>query len=137
MKKKFTRSFDSLDRLYEFTEQFFDREAIDSSVRFPVNFSIEELFTNMVKYNKDDSHEILLRLKRRKTCIEVSLTDFESQPFDVTKARPADTSSPLEERKPGGLGLHLIRNMVDTIDYRYEKGCSKITFTKLLGQSNV
>ena len=137
MKKKFSRTLDSLEPVFRFATQFFDREAVDTSLHFPINFSIEELFTNMVKYNKDESHEILLRLKRRKTCIEVSLTDFESQPFDVTKARPADTSSPLEERKPGGLGLHLIRNMVDTIDYRYEKGCSKITFTKLLGQSNV
>ena len=52
-------------------------------------------------------------------------------------APPADTTSTLAERKPGGLGLHLIRKMVDSIDYHYENGCSKITFTKLLGQGHV
>ena len=137
MKQKFKRSLESLDLVFQFTERFFNREKVSASAQFPVNFSIEELFTNMVKYNKDNPREILLNVKRKKDRIEVSLTDFESQPFDVTSAPPADTTSTLAERKPGGLGLHLIRKRVDSIDYHYENGCSKITFTKLLGQGHV
>ena len=137
MKQKFKRSLESLDLVFQFTERFFNQEKVSASAQFPVNFSIEELFTNMVKYNKDNPKEILLKVKRKKDRIEVSLTDFESQPFDVTSAPPADTTSTLAERKPGGLGLHLIRKMVDSIDYHYENGCSKITFTKLLGQGHV
>jgi serine/threonine-protein kinase RsbW len=137
MEMKFPRSFDSLEKVHEFTEQFFNREAIDLPLQFPVNFSIEELFTNMVKYNEKDTKEILLKLKRKKNFIEVILIAHESQPFDLTKAAPADTTSPLESREPGGLGLHLIRKMVDTIDYRYADGISRVTFTKLLGNRDV
>jgi len=138
LKKKFKRSLDSLEQVFQFTERFFSREEVEASAHFPVNFSIEELFTNMVKYNKDNPNKILLRMKlKKKRMIEVSLSDFELQPFDVTTAAPADTTSTLAERIPGGLGLHLIRKMVDTLDYHYENGCSTITFTKLLGQGNV
>ena len=69
--------------------------------------------------------------------VAVDPQPVESQPFDVTTVAPADTTSALKEREPGGLGLHLIRKMVDTLDYRYENGCSTIKFTKLLGQGNV
>jgi anti-sigma regulatory factor (Ser/Thr protein kinase) len=137
MKKNFERSLDSLGKVFQFTERFLDQEAIDDSLRFPINFSIEELFTNMVKYNSEGPDRILLKLKRKLDRIEVSLVDSESEPFDITRANPADTTSPLEKREPGGLGLHLIRKMVDRIDYKYADGCSKITFTKLLGLSDV
>jgi anti-sigma regulatory factor (Ser/Thr protein kinase) len=41
-----------------------------------------------------------------------------------------DTGASLRERKPGGLGLHLIQHMVDTLEYDYRDGRSKIRFSK-------
>jgi serine/threonine-protein kinase RsbW len=132
MNKKFKRTFDSLKNIFEFTESFFSIEGIDGKHRFAVNFAVEELFTNMVKYNPGNPNEILLSIDHVDGELVVSLTDFDVDRFDVTEDRKVDVDSPLEERKIGGLGLHLIPKMIDSIDYDYADRQSKVTFTKQL-----
>jgi len=130
MQKKLNRSYDSLEEMYETTERFFLRENVEPSIRFPVHFVMEELFTNMVKYQPDNSNEILLAVETAGDGVSVSLTDYDVDAFDVTIDRDVDTDAPLAERTPGGLGLHLIHKMVDTLEYDYADRSSTITFTK-------
>ncbi len=137
MKKKFDRSLDSLQQIFEFTERFFTREGIDASVRFPVDLAVEELFTNMVKYNADAQDEIQISLDRKDDSVIVSLIDFDSEPFDVSRPYPVDVEAPLDERKPGRLGLYLVHHMVDTVDYDYDGRRSTVTFKAKLGGVDV
>ena len=137
MQKKFTRSYDSLEEIFEFTERFFETETINESVRFPVHFVMEELFTNMVKYNPGNSNDIQLGVDKINSCVKISLTDYDVDPFDVTEERDVDIESPLTERKVGGLGLHLIKKMVDSLENDYSDRQSKITFTKGIEQTDV
>ncbi|MCZ6642514.1 MAG: ATP-binding protein [Gammaproteobacteria bacterium] len=130
MKRKFSRSYESLEEIFEFTEDIFVAEQVEESVRFPVHFVMEELFTNMVKYNPDNSNDVLLDVAAEHARVTVSLTDFDVDDFDVTADRVTDTASALEERPVGGLGLHLIKKMVDTLEYDYTDRQCKITFTK-------
>jgi serine/threonine-protein kinase RsbW len=135
--KKFIRSYDSLEEIFEFTERFFETETINESVRFAVHFVMEELFTNMVKYNPGNSNDILLGVDKTNNSVKISLTDYDVDPFDVTEERDVDIESPLTERKVGGLGLHLIKIMVDSMEYHYSDRQSKITFTKGIEQTDV
>jgi sigma-B regulation protein RsbU (phosphoserine phosphatase) len=57
--------------------------------------------------------------------------------FDVTQKREVDIDAPLEERKPGGLGVHLVQNLVDSLDYEYQDGRGEVIFTKGSGKENV
>ncbi len=84
----------------------------------------------MVKYNPGNSRDILLHVSRINAGITVSMTDYDVDAFDVTAARCVDTEAPLTKRKVGGLGLHLIRKMVNTLEYNYADRQSTITFTK-------
>jgi len=65
------------------------------------------------------------------------LTDYDVEQFDVTRAPDAEIDLPIEQRKPGGLGLHLIRRMVDSMNYEYsrERRQSRTTFRKTLDGS--
>lgn len=130
MQKKLNRSYDSLEEMYEFTEHFLQVEDVAPSIRFPVHFVMEELFTNMVKYQPENANDILLAVQAADGAVTVSLTDYDVDDFDVTIDRNIDTGAPLEERTPGGLGLHLIHKMVDTLDYDYTGRQSTVTFTK-------
>jgi len=130
MHKKFARSYESLAEIFAFTEAYFEAEDVADAVRYPVHFAVEELFTNMVKYNPGNDNEILLDVDLDNDAVRVTLTDYDVDAFDVTKKRTVDTRSPVEKRSVGGLGLHLIRHMVDTLDYHYANRQSRITFTK-------
>jgi anti-sigma regulatory factor (Ser/Thr protein kinase) len=133
MERWFDRSFDSLDQIFAFTERFFARECIDPKYLFTVNLAVEELFTNMVKYNAAGGGQIALHMQRLEDAVRVRLSDPESPPFDVTAPRPVDPDEPLEFRESGGLGLFLVHKVVDSLDYTYRDGTSTITFTRKLG----
>lgn len=130
MEKEITRRIDSLKDIYDFIEDFFESNGIAEQVRYPVHFTVEELFTNMVKYNPGNLNTIVLDIDAVGDGVRVTIIDYDVDKFDVTKKRDVDVDSPLEDRKVGGLGLHLVRHMVDTLDYHYEDRQSRITFTK-------
>ncbi len=133
MRKTFPRSFDALGDIYEFTEQVMADADIDDAVRYPVHLAMEELFTNMVKYGPDNPNDVLLDVAARDGGVTVTLTDFDVDEFDVTAEREVDTSMPLDGRVPGGLGLHLVQLMVDSLEYEYHERQSTVRFTKESG----
>jgi len=132
MEKTFARSIDSLDAIFAFIEQFFAGEAIDPALRPVINLTVEELFVNMVNYNEGGNTEIRLRMERSDGELVATLTDFDVERFDPTERPDVDITKPIEERMPGGLGIHLVRKMVDSLDYDYTDRQSTITIRKTL-----
>ena len=131
-RREFPRSLAAVSDLLDWSERFFEAARIPTDHRFGVQLGLEELFTNLVKYGAG-SHPIEIELDRRDSVLLASLTDQDVEPFDPTAAPDADTTLPLDSRKPGGLGLHLVRRVVDRVDYTYENRCSRTTLVKRLG----
>ena len=130
MQKSFDRSLDSIADVYEFTESVLVSGDIGEALRFPVHLAMEELFVNMVRYYPDNDNEIQLDVDASDGKVTVTMTDFNVDPFDVTQSRDVNVDAPLDERTPGGLGLHLIQTMVDNLQYDWEDRRSTIRFTK-------
>ncbi len=128
MRLELERSLSELRRIVESTAEFFASHGIDASLRNVVDLATEELFVNMVLYNRETTADILLEMREMDGGVEVSLTDFDVERFDPTLLRPVDVNSPVEERTEGGLGLYLVLKMVDAINYQYRDRQSKITF---------
>ena len=128
--RSFTRSIDSVADIYRYTEAIMTKAGIHESVRFPVHLAMEELFVNLVTYNPGARRDILIDVEVVNGGISVTITDHDAAEFDVTRERPVDTGASLQKREPGGLGLHLIQHMVDTLEYDYREGRSKIRFSK-------
>jgi anti-sigma regulatory factor (Ser/Thr protein kinase) len=126
--RSFKRRIDSLDAIFAFTAQTMGPE-----LRRTVDFVLEELFTNVVKYGRRSDLPLRIDIGRIAGGVEVTLTDTDAEPFDVTRAPDADINLPIEQREPGGLGIHLVRKMVDSIEYRYsaDERTSRITFRKV------
>ena len=132
--RAFGRSFESIGAIFEFTSEFFARNAVDPRLLGTVDLALEELFTNMVKYSPEAVADVRIDLATVPGGVDVTITDHGVEPFDLTRAREADTNLPIEQRRPGGLGLHLIRRLVDHLGYDYSKQDreSRITFRKTL-----
>lgn len=117
--RSFRRSFDSLAAIFAFTSDFFAAHGVDPALLPTVDLTLEELFTNAVKYSPAGDAFVRVEMATTPGGVEVTLTDYDVEPFDVTQAPDANINLPIEERRPGGLGLHLIRRLVDSLQYEY------------------
>ncbi|HMB59076.1 MAG TPA: ATP-binding protein, partial [Xanthomonadales bacterium] len=75
MKVELRRSFDEIARVVGVTEAYFLSAGVDPNLRTAVDLCIEELFVNMVSYNRETDSNIDLEMNVIEGGIEVSLTD--------------------------------------------------------------
>ena len=132
VERSFPRTAACLPDIFAFMNTFFDGAGVGEPARFPAQFAVEELFTNLVKYSRGGTKDISIELARDDGKLIVSLTDFDVEPFDIRDMPDAKIDLELKDRKPGGLGIHLVKRLVDQIDYRYADGRSTTTFFKTL-----
>ena len=128
MERRFRRTVDALEEVFDFVSGFAAGYRLREDVVFQIKLAIEEVFVNMVRHNVG-SNDILVSLIREGNKLIVSLTDFDVEAFDITKADKYDTRQPLDRRPVGRLGIHLVRNMVDRQ--------STIVLIKDLGKTDV
>ena len=88
---------------------------------------IEEVLSNVVRHGYPDGgqHEISVSVSRRDEGIEIRVRD-DGVEFDPSAAAPVDLDQPLGERRVGGLGIHLVRQFVDSLEYRRADGCNDL-----------
>ena len=128
----FARSFGALEDVYAFVEPLLAAHHVGRAATFAIVMSIEELFTNMVKYNPAGRGPIRLQVHGSADAVTCQLSDPDSECFDMTRLPDVDIHQPVEQRQPGGLGIHLIRRLVDSIDYDYAGRCSRVRFVRKL-----
>ena len=130
----FMRDLDSLEKIFAFAAA-----EVDEELRPAVELALEELFTNIVRHGRQGEAPVRIDIGPIAGGVEVSLVESEADPFDPTRAPEVDTSLPLERRRPGGLGIHLVRKVVDSIEYRYapESRTGRTTFRKTKGKADV
>jgi len=137
MRKRFKRDLQSLNYIFAFIQNFIMENKLDEEMSYTINLAIEELFTNMVKYNADNPNHILIDIVKEDDKVIITLTEFDSEPFYIEKVRTYNNKQPLKERPVGGLGIHLIKKMIDHIDYEYKDRKSTITLVKRLRKAYV
>jgi anti-sigma regulatory factor (Ser/Thr protein kinase) len=116
----FARRIDVLDAVVAFTEDALAGSSLDEAARHTVHFAIEEIFSNMVKYAATGAPRITIEIDPVDGAATVTLIDSDVDFFDPTTAPDADASLPIAEREPGGLGLHLLRRLVESLSYDYD-----------------
>ncbi len=132
MHRSFQRDFDALADVFSFLDGFARETPMTAADRFAVNMAVEELFTNMVKYNSGGSGNIGIELRSEGGSVQVTLVDPDSDPFDVTADQGVDEAAELGERAIGGLGLHLVQRMMDEIHYDHQQRRTEIRLVKHL-----
>ena len=91
---------------------------------------LEELLTNVIAYgyDDDDQHEINVNLKIENDTL-TAVFDDDGRPFDPHEAAKPVMDGPLESRSVGGLGIHLILTIMDTVDYERVGDRNRTTMT--------
>lgn len=117
--RRFERRIESLAEMVAFSAATLADREVDTEQRMAIDFAIEELFTNMLKYSLAGTNPVEIAFECDAGGVAVTLVDTGVEPFDITAAPDADVDLPLAQRRPGGLGLHLVRRLVDELSYEY------------------
>lgn len=122
-----------LATIAERVDEFCGQREIPMAVAYQVNLSLDELLTNTISYGYDDeaAHQIRIDLQLDGDRLLIRIED-DARQFDLTDSDPvrADTSSSLEERTPGGLGIFLVHQMMDSVSYRRENNRNVVLLGK-------
>lgn len=115
-------------------ESFAHDQGIDPATAKSFKVVFDELLNNIISYGyKDDRrHEIEVQITLSQRQLRVRITD-DGIPFNPLEIDPPNVTAPLRDRKVGGLGIHLIRNMMDEFSYERHANSNVVTFAKLLG----
>jgi len=127
MRRKFPKETKVLSEVHQFVEEFLGTIEAGDKAGYTLNLALEEILTNMIKYHPESREEVEIGLGTEDEYIVANLTDFGVDSFDITTSKEVDIDAPAESRVPGGLGLHLIKQMTDDLGYRFENGNSTVT----------
>jgi sigma-B regulation protein RsbU (phosphoserine phosphatase) len=135
---RFTNARSELARLAQGVTAFAEQHRLPSSLRTALNVVLEEVLTNVTSYGYDDTdvHEIILRLSCTGEEVRAEVED-DGRPFNPLAVAIPDTSKPLAERPVGGLGIHLVRQLMDSVEYCRQQGKNVLVMTKRIPTSRL
>ena len=120
---------DQLEQIPAAVEEFAERDNWPPDLVFKLNLVLEELGVNIVNYS-GATGEIEISLASDAETVTIEITD-NGRPFNpLDELETPDISAPLDERPIGGLGVHLVRTMMDELSYSREDGKNRLAMTK-------
>lgn len=122
----------SLAEVATAVEQFCEAQDLPPRQSYALSLAFEELLTNVVNHGyagRDPAGEqMTVELRREGERLLARIEDGGSA-FDPTQAPEIDTGQDIDERRIGGLGVHLVRTLVDELAYRRQDGRNILTFS--------
>jgi len=120
-----------LPGLQEFLRAWWASSGFAEEARFAFELALEELFVNAVTHGSASRVIVALERAPGQPAARMTFSD-DSPPFDPLSLPAPDLDAPLEKRTVGGLGLHLIRTMMDEVHYCRDGDLNRLTISKAL-----
>jgi len=118
-------------RFSSFIKEITERIGIEKSLARQLRLAVEEAVVNVIDYAypADTEGDILVKIMSDGTALRFQIIDS-GVPFDPTAKEKADTTLSVEDRSIGGLGILLVRELMDTINYERSEGKNILTLIK-------
>ena len=122
-----------LDTLSKHVQKFGSSIGLSKKFLFEINLALDELFTNIISYGyqDDQDHLIEITITPLNNTLELRIED-DGVPFNLIDVADPDLPCDIESCKIGGLGIHLIKNLMDEVCYKRAEGKNRLTLKKEL-----
>lgn len=119
------------ERIHRVISRFCELHGVPPRAIFALNLVADELLTNTIRHGFDTpgGHTLQLAIFLKGGMLTLVLVD-DGRPFDPSSMPPPDTTECIGERPLGGLGVHLVRRLMNSINYRREGDKNILTLTK-------
>ncbi len=132
MKKELviTNEVSEIAKIVPFIEELAEQFSLPTELIFNLNLVLEEALTNVILYAySEKGQDIYLSVEKKDNILIFTLTD-KGEEFDPTKTEDPDVTLEAEERPIGGLGIFLIKNIMDEVEYQRIEGQNVFTLKK-------
>ena len=128
-----TNEPDDRKRLHSALEEFAAEHSISAKALRAADLALEEYLTNVFTHGFEQrgAHAAVIRMAVDAPWLKIEVED-EGKPFNPLEHPKVDTTKPLAEKEIGGLGIHLMRQFMDDLDYRRSGRTNLLTMRKRL-----
>jgi len=131
--REFAAQIENLPHIYDFLDAELVKRELHDSLGFDFKVAVEELFTNICKYSLIDqpSGAVSIHITVDTETVQVEMSDG-GHPFNPWENGDPDLGGPPEEREIGGLGIFLVKQLMDRVSYRRDNNRNVSTICKNL-----
>jgi sigma-B regulation protein RsbU (phosphoserine phosphatase) len=122
-----------IEKVIQRFNAFSDEQGLDVKIRREIKMVFDEMLNNIISYafRQDKEHEIEIKIELTTNRLTMIISD-DGVPFNPFGIKAPDIDLPLDQRKIGGLGLHLVRNVMDEVSYQRKIEKNVVTLTKFI-----
>ena len=126
-----SNELDKIRTVQDFVEAFCVSHNLALDLVNNINLCLEEVLVNVINYGYDDGdvHQIDIDLALSDCQLEISIKD-DGKPFDPLQRPDPDLEQPLEDRPIGGLGIFLLKKLMDGLEYDRREGKNILVMKK-------
>ena len=133
-----TNDIQQVPQLADFVDMVCEEVGMDMAVAIQMNLAMEEAVVNVMSYAypADTVGDVTIEAVTIADQLQFTITDC-GTPFDPTAKEDVDTTLSAEERPIGGWGIHLVRQLMDSITYERIDGKNVLTLRKKFDKPSV
>lgn len=120
---------DNLDIVIDFVNEDLEQHNCESNFQSEIDIAVEEIFMNIARYAyKPENGNVAILISAK----EEFVIEFEDtgKPYNPLLRSDPDLNIPISERKPGGLGIFLVKQLMDKVSYARVDNKNVLTMTK-------
>ena len=122
-----------IERLSKAVAEFGKKNNLSSEVIYDVRLALEEVVSNIINYGFEDNyeHQISIEMNLQGETLTMKIKD-DGKPFNPLEVKNTNLEKPFDEREIGGMGIYIVRKLMDKILYKREEGNNVLQLTKYL-----
>jgi serine/threonine-protein kinase RsbW len=123
-----TASADGVRQTLDEFEQFGRAQGLSDDLRRRFLVALDEILSNVARHGRPTDGLVQVDFKLAGDRLTVTVEE-NAPPFNPLDAPLADTLSPLDQRKAGGVGIELVRKLLESVRYEHTGGRNRLTMT--------